>query len=399
MSIKRTQLKNFQSHKNTTLEFSPGVNIITGTSDSGKTAIFRALYWLCFNRPSGDAFRSSWGGDTEVSVLLDDFDKPITRKKTKSKNSYQIGDSVFKAMGSDVPDEVKKIVNMNHINLQMQLDRPFLLDASAGEVARHFNNIAHLDVIDRSIQNVERWLREIQQDVKYKKQQGEKWKKELESYSYLSEIETKLERIEKLENLNENEKQKVSILKKIVNDIDSINKEIEGKGSVIKLERSVNYIVSLISDRDKQKDNRDSIAGHIADIKSIDVGIASKKQILSIEKQVNHLIEIISGRNQRIKDKTNISEIISKIRYIKTGIDSLKKKIKLENRVDSLLSVFKDKAENEDKYDRLEKVINNVISMKKLIHKKSVKLKTLEEKFKKAMGNRCPLCGQEIRNG
>ena len=68
--ISQLTLRNFQSHKASRLRFHPGVNVITGPSDSGKTALLRALLWAVRNRPSGDAFRSHWGGDTSVTVGL-----------------------------------------------------------------------------------------------------------------------------------------------------------------------------------------------------------------------------------------------------------------------------------------------------------------------------------------
>jgi len=65
--IKTLSIQNYQSHKDSTLEFDPGVNVIVGSTDSGKTAIIRALRWLIWNRPNGDSFRSTWGGDTKVT--------------------------------------------------------------------------------------------------------------------------------------------------------------------------------------------------------------------------------------------------------------------------------------------------------------------------------------------
>ena len=56
--LKSISIKNYQSHKETDLTFNEGVNVITGTSDSGKTAILRSLSWLINNRPSGDAFKN-----------------------------------------------------------------------------------------------------------------------------------------------------------------------------------------------------------------------------------------------------------------------------------------------------------------------------------------------------
>ncbi len=44
--LKSLRLENFQSHKDLYVEFSDGLNIITGTNNAGKTAIFRALDYI-----------------------------------------------------------------------------------------------------------------------------------------------------------------------------------------------------------------------------------------------------------------------------------------------------------------------------------------------------------------
>ena len=80
-------IRNFQSHKKSILNLSKGVNVIVGKTDSGKSAIIRALRWLFTNTPSGDAFRSWDGGDTKVSATFYDMDKKITRIKG-NKNAY-----------------------------------------------------------------------------------------------------------------------------------------------------------------------------------------------------------------------------------------------------------------------------------------------------------------------
>ena len=56
--IKSIELQNFQSHVKTIIEpAGPGfLTVITGPSDSGKTAIIRALKWLLYNQPQGAEF-------------------------------------------------------------------------------------------------------------------------------------------------------------------------------------------------------------------------------------------------------------------------------------------------------------------------------------------------------
>ena len=41
--IERLELIDFESHKNTVVDFSQGLNIITGNSDAGKSSLLRAL--------------------------------------------------------------------------------------------------------------------------------------------------------------------------------------------------------------------------------------------------------------------------------------------------------------------------------------------------------------------
>src|SRR5512133_726261 len=156
--IKSLAILNFQSHEKSKLDFSPGVNVIVGSSDSGKTAIIRALRWIIWNRPSGDSIRSNWGGAT--NVLLETEEGIIRRAKDKT-DQYELKlqggkDLVFKAFGTSVPQEIADFLNINEINLQGQLDAPFLLSESPGAVALHFNKVARLDKIDTGLQNIQR---------------------------------------------------------------------------------------------------------------------------------------------------------------------------------------------------------------------------------------------------
>ena len=97
--IQSVHIQNFQSHKNSTLEFSPGVNIIVGTSDSGKTAIIRALRWVVWNRPSGDSLRSTWGGKTSVEICLDKGSVERSKDRSDRAPSRQSVSSTWRGSG------------------------------------------------------------------------------------------------------------------------------------------------------------------------------------------------------------------------------------------------------------------------------------------------------------
>ena len=48
MKIQEVTIEGYQSHTNSTFRLSPGLTVITGPSDAGKTAIIRALRWQGF---------------------------------------------------------------------------------------------------------------------------------------------------------------------------------------------------------------------------------------------------------------------------------------------------------------------------------------------------------------
>jgi len=53
--IKTITLKNFQSYKNQVIHCKPGLNLLIGTSDSGKSAILRAISFVLYNYPKRDS--------------------------------------------------------------------------------------------------------------------------------------------------------------------------------------------------------------------------------------------------------------------------------------------------------------------------------------------------------
>lgn len=167
MKLSSVAIKNFQSHCNTTLEFVPGVNVVVGLSDTGKSAIFRALIWALFNRPRGDGFRSHWSGKeaTDVTIAFDDGNV-LGRTKGNAINQYLINETVLKAFGHDPPDEVLQLHKINRtLNIQSQIDPFFLLQSSPGEVSGYLNQIAQLEDIDRVAKKLQTHVRSTQRNL------------------------------------------------------------------------------------------------------------------------------------------------------------------------------------------------------------------------------------------
>jgi DNA repair protein SbcC/Rad50 len=205
--LKKIEIKNFQSHEDTTLELHPGVNVIVGPSDAGKSAIIRALRWLTFNRPSGGAMCSHWGGVTDVSAWVGK--KCASHLRGPNGNKYvliptgggkgEIQATAFNAIGTEVPAEIAEFLNLEEINFQGQVDPHFLFSNTPGEVAAHLNQITGLQVIDVGTKNLKSASIEIDRELKQKKQLVLDLTKELEAYETLPLIEKKVQAIEKLD--------------------------------------------------------------------------------------------------------------------------------------------------------------------------------------------------------
>lgn len=272
--INELQIQNFQSHKDTELKLSPGVNAIVGLSDAGKSSIIRALRWAIENRPAGEAMRSDWGGDTIITIDVDvPFENTkeksyqiISRVRTKKWNGYNLTGDEFKAIKSEVPEEIQQALNISAVNLQQQHDRAFLLTNSSGEVAQHFNRIANLEAIDNATKAVRSALREHEQNIKTGQTHLEGLEESLAEFAYLDEYETKIITLEKLaEELVQVESDSVQ-LKVLYALIEQTKIDIIECQKLTQLEKPVSIVLELYKHLKTKMGEMNSLQNSIQDI-------------------------------------------------------------------------------------------------------------------------------------
>jgi len=220
--IQQLELQNFQSHKKTTLNLHANVNAIVGESDTGKTAILRALNWLYYNRPSGVEFVSHWnqddkGNPIEPTYVRADFtpDCFVRRVREKALNGYDLNGQMMEAVKTDVPETLLPIFNISEVNIQRQMDAPFLLSESSGEVARFFNRIIRLDLIDRVLSRAEQMRRALKKDVEAAEAEEIRLTESLKTFAWTDAAETLLKKAVNVETrLAENKKQYETLFEK-----------------------------------------------------------------------------------------------------------------------------------------------------------------------------------------
>jgi len=341
--INSLHIQNFQSHKDTRLEFHPGMNVIVGDSDMGKTAVIRSIKLLTTNRPLGDDFRSHWGGDTRIQLQADNH--TIIREKGKE-NFYQLDDVKFTAFGTDVPEEISKTLNLTDSNLQQQLDQPFLLSISAGEVAQHFNKVAHLEIISHSQKRVESWLRAHKNALEFKRGELIKNQEELTRYDFVDKLEAEVEVLEQME-------QQL---------IQSVQQQ-----------RKLESIISALED--------------------VTIELAEKSEILKYEKQVDTILQLYEDKVNLEVDQYDLTQQINEYDHLQMQLTGFELLLEMEKPITDILVIYDLKANRANLKQSINQMIYYITTTEKTLKTKENQLKTMEKQYSNNFPDVCPLCG------
>lgn len=352
--LQSVTLKNFQSHKNSKLNFDKGVNVIVGTSDSGKSAILRALN-SCIYGELPNTYRTYNSDETEVSI--DVSDKTVTRRRGDKTNEYQVNNSFYKALNRTVPEDIVNLFNMNDINIQYQLDGPFLLSETPGEVAKRLNKTVNLDIIDSSTKQINTMRNDVNSALKHQTEQATKYEDDLKVYANLDSFEQCINELADITEKRDALRQDIQTIAGICAEIQSANLRIEfynkNKTSLVKVLNKLNKITVLDEDVYTLKDAFNEL-----------------NTILKAYKDVSHKIEIsqktIKESNSCLKALNTITNIVEKgkeIREVHTTLNNIVEAYKL------------------------------CMNTLELHHKK---LKEQKVELEEIMPDVCPLCGHTI---
>lgn len=290
--IKGLRVKNFRSQESAELIFSPGVNVIVGDPDQGKTNLLRAIYWVLTNRPLGFRFHSTFAKSQETEVELSFIEGgSIALKKTKSNSTYAAkfpGSSPkeYTALKADVPVEVEKISQIGEVNIQEQLDGPFMVGSSPSEAARIVSRITRLEKADRWVSALTTYVNTVSRDKKKIEVQIDEKELSLKKLPDLDEME---EEISALEDLS-------SSYDRLVSDIDSLSE-----------------LIGRLSEFRHIKEEEEDIKQAEAEIASM---LLMAKDLIELEEETDSLIRDIqalenlteTSRNFRKTFKTELGE-------------------------------------------------------------------------------------------
>lgn len=394
--LEKVRIQNFQSHRDTTVEFIPGTNVIIGASDAGKSVIFRAIVWVITNRPLGDSFRSEWGGDTIVTLWTEEGDV-IQRIRTATKNEYKINGKTLTAFGTEVPEQVTELLRLDSNNIQSQMDPAFLLAMTPGEAARMLNRAASIDDIDIATSGISKALSRYNSDLKYIQGTLEKDRERLKEYDSLPEIELLIQEAEELAANKANLIESIQSLKAYRQSLKETQLELAKTNYVSKALEEVDKAIELNRRKTLQQASFESlqrlslranlVEKELEDLESLPelsgkVELAEKnlkKYQIQLDNYVSFykLSSHVRRINSQLKETENVDKAYKAYDYIVPQLDSWRK---TQKAYDSL----------KEWQLMAQKTSDSIIRIDKAIEK-------LSNEYEGLVPDICPLCGGEMK--
>ncbi len=390
--IKQIRLQNFQGHVDTTIDFSEGVNSFIGKSDSGKTSCIRALKWVLTNRPSGESFINhnafnNKGKQVKPCIVTITTNKHVVeRERSATINSYTIDNVSLKAIGTDVPEEVLEALNMNDINIQYQLDAPFLLTETSGEVARILNRVVKLDDIDFTLKQLNSYAKKLSNEKKNIEYQIESTDAELNKLD-ITEIEKTVEIGEMIEDSLNSTLTTIQSLKDNLHEIDVLNDILSQSTTLEECDKLLEKAKSIYNEYTTTIEKASLLDTLVKEYNAV-LDIINDDEITHID--FAKIDKLLDEYNKLDKDITKLSSLIDV--YNNLELDNPIIHIDFST-IDKTIANYK---ETQSDITTLRDYIYKYKEATKDLEAMHQELHELTDEVYELVGDTCPVCGHKI---
>jgi exonuclease SbcC len=201
--LSRVSVRDFQSLKSLDLEVG-GFTVISGPSNSGKSALLRAVRMVAENVDRPSSIVRHGAKQASAGLLFETGQVAIVRGKAKSEYILGTGshrDSAerrYPKAGKDVPEDVAAFLRFAEVegeslSFAFQFDRPFLLDDPATQVAKVFGDLTNVNVLFAAVREANRRRLETGARLKVRRQQLEELRLRADEYSTVADRARKVE--------------------------------------------------------------------------------------------------------------------------------------------------------------------------------------------------------------
>jgi len=347
--IRSVKISNFQSHKNTNIDFAGQgcLTVITGPSDSGKSAVIRALRWLFYNVPQGTDYITVGEDKCVVSVLLEG-ETVVERIRTRGGvNRYTVNGEVFEGFGTNVPLEVQQATGVRKLsigdmtfmlNLSEQLDGPFLGKSVPGSArAKVLGKLAGTEEIDYA-------GKELGTDIYRAKRQQEGLEKDIESihkaideYSWIEDKEAKLNRLQGFLDDVKRGQQNLAAAKEMLQKYCELSFLVEGLKSTIRRLELIELGFSVVENAQRRISQREEIAFLLTGLEKAREQICESELIIEQLSGIESAVNLVSSA----KEKLNLGTLLCNHRgqYLQAYLQKESNQVKLRNLLEQLEAI------------------------------------------------------------
>ena len=349
--LKKLRIVNFESHKDTTIEFSNGFNVFQGDSNGGKSSIIRAISAVCYNKWSNESVRV---GETQTVIQLTTdlgFVKLIKNPKEKI-NAYSCKkfetneDFYFQSVGTTVPPIVSQLTGMRQLNIgdsitdvpniMYQLQKHYMLAQVSGKsctsnlVARIFDKVIGLGGMQELINQISSSMLSQKKSVTKYISQVQQLKSKLIPQQIIQQKQVKLEKITKLRKQISDLKQKFQFSNSLMQQFEKYNeklKQLDYNLIDFDVESCVNQMNDIVSLKQKcclandlvvKNESQTNAVAKIQQFLSKCVTV-DKQKIDQVKQLCNKLYlsnKIINQYFQKKQKMLNSDQILNKLQYI-----------------------------------------------------------------------------------
>ncbi|WP_319777547.1 AAA family ATPase [Maridesulfovibrio sp.] len=432
--IKKILLKNFLAHAETAIELGPGMTVLTGPNNSGKSSVVEALRCIATN-PLPKHFIRHGAKKARVELEMDDGVRVawIRKKATAWYEVLRPGEEeweVYAKFGRNTPEDILNILRLNQVPLEggksldvhigNQRNPIFLLDQPSSVAAQFFassSEASHLLAMQTELKNR---VRAAKREKKFQQQKMDEIRVELDELQTLPDVNLELETARDL-------KERVDALEKEIPAVETfLQRKVELESNMAglsaqekklsplrdvpdlfpsgPLERVVTGMQTLRAHGQHLKARSESLEGlqsppDLFPVQGLEVDLARCNQLSFAEEKLKvrrKALEPLMSAPE-LEDVSALSATIHNLNRSRDFRDNIARRT-------DVLGALVDPPELHD-FSQLMQVMNNLSSFRKAqaeAHKNLLQLKKDEAELKQRIEKRlaeighCPLCGGDL---
>jgi len=204
--IKTIELFNFMNHVNTKIDLADGINLVTGSSDNGKSAIMRALYSVFLDKHDSGWIRD---GEKEYTVKItfvngDTFERTKGKKNILTMTPFGGETKTAQSYGKDMPEDYRKFLGYipetsdGPLPFSLQKKDVFLVDKKELSLGQEISVLLQVDDLEKGASNLKKEITKYNTQTKELQSDKQKLETELEQFD---DLDRKLKLVEDLDEI------------------------------------------------------------------------------------------------------------------------------------------------------------------------------------------------------